>query len=121
LDFTEVLGTQRAWNLGGAVPSGPNSSTEDEETGLQVRWADPADFECTYGKKCWGLFVEPSKDCLGGVYVEINIFSKDGNVIDWTNGSVPSLAQGQQALMVFKTYESKGASAKVASTSCYER
>jgi hypothetical protein len=94
-----------------------NSYTEGD--GIEYKWLKPNSFTCSYGTSCFGLTVRATEDCQAGVYVEINILDKSGTVVDWANDSVPALASGRSAKLIFETFERAGTTAQVATTTCH--
>lgn len=70
--------------------------------------------DCTY----WFMDVVANTGC-SDIYAEINILDADGNVIDWSNDTVPALAAGQNATLEFNSYETGASSAEVTDLSCY--
>jgi hypothetical protein len=94
-----------------------NSYTEGD--GVEYKWLKPTTFSCSYGTRCFGLMVRATEDCPSGVYVEINIMDKSGTVVDWSNDSVPALAAGRSAKMIFETFDHAGTKAQVATTTCH--
>lgn len=85
------------------LPWYPKGYTE-YDSDLAYKWtthkrsADCSD--CIY----WTMQVIANTGCLGGVYAELNIM-RNGEVVDWTNDSVPSLAAGQVAFLEFISYQ----------------
>lgn len=59
--------------------------------------------ECVY----WHIQILSRDGCPSGVYASINI-SKNDEVIDWTNDSIPYLGAGQKAVLEFKKYSLSG-------------
>lgn len=86
--------------------------------GIEYRWLMPSAFDCAYGDVCWGMQVRPVTNCDRGLYVEINVLAANGEVIGWTNDSVPALGAGQKAKLVFESFERDAQSAEIASVSC---
>ena len=87
--------------------------------GLAGKWVDGARDPCGYGPLCWywTLDVVAKDGCPSGLYLEANLLD-GGTVVDWTNDSVPALAQGEKARMQFWTYNRGVDDLSLAKASC---
>lgn len=84
-----------------------------------VKWLKGSQFKCDYyDSTCWGLGVISSEGCPSGLYVAINIEDSSGSVVDWSNDTVPSLAPGKSAKLVFNTFGS-ASTASISEVKCY--
>ena len=83
------------------APEGFNEWDEN----VAWKWVDrePNCADCIF----WHIQILTQYGCPNGVYGSINI-SKNDEVIDWTNDSVPYLAPGQKAVLAFEKYSLSG-------------
>lgn len=98
----------------------PRVDAYSSTSGVEYRWLPSSQFECrSAGVTCFGMMVRPELSCPRGVYVEVNLLNRAGTVVDWTNDSVPALAAGEKAKLIFETYNDDVAKARVAHASCH--
>jgi hypothetical protein len=94
-------------------PVGYNEWTGDNN--IAWRWTDRS---CSYYVDyCWHVQVITNTGCPDGVYAEINIKDSAGNVIDYTNDSVPSLPAGSTAVLELST--SRSATGSLVTLNCH--
>ena len=60
-----------------------------------------------------------SQSGCSSLYVEITILDSQDNNIGYTNDTTSGLQPGQNAKMVFDTFEDNASSARLAKVSCY--
>lgn len=77
----------------------------DYDGNIAWRWIERQSdcSDCIY----WHVQVITNFGCPNGVYASINI-SKNNEVIDWTNDSIPYLGSGQKAVLAFEKYGLSG-------------
>ncbi len=86
---------------------------------LAVKWLKPHSYSCEYsGSSCWGLSVISAQGCPTSLYVAINIEDSSGTVVDWSNDTLPSLAPGKAAKLVFTSFSKGGSTARISDYSC---
>jgi hypothetical protein len=93
---TELTTEDDSW-----IPEGFNKWDEN----VVWKWVD-RDADCT---ECvyWHIQILSKNGCPSGVYASINI-SRNDEVIDWTNDSIPYLSAGQKAVLAFEKYSLSG-------------
>lgn len=100
------------------VPWYPKGYSEFE-SGIAYRWLSSGQFSCSYSTgSCWGMSVRSKAGC-NSLYVEITILDSQGNNIGYTNDTTSGLQPGQNAKMVFDSFEDNASKARLAKVSCY--
>lgn len=86
---------------------------------LAINWVERG-HDC-YSCYQWDAKVVSQYGCPTSLYIEMNIETSGGTVVDWTNDVVSSLAPGQKANMRFQSYlDGYGTlSASITDYSCY--
>lgn len=87
-----------------SIPPGYIDGYNDEgqNDGLAAKWVAQT---CDPGAKCGDLSVYAYEDCPNGVYVDANMLSVDGSIVDQANGSIDSISVGQKATIVLESYK----------------
>ncbi len=83
------------------TPTGFNEHDENVAWRWVERESDCSD--CIY----WHIQIVTNTGCPNGVYSSINI-SRNDEVVDWTNDSIPYLEAGQKAILAFEKYGLSG-------------
>ena len=102
----------------GNVPWYPKGYSEFE-SGIAYKWLSTGQFSCSYSSSsCWGMSVTSQSGC-SSLYVEITILDSQGNNIGYTNDTTSGLQPGQNAKMIFDSFENNASKARLAKVSCY--
>jgi hypothetical protein len=96
-------------------PSGFAPLPEDRT--LAYRWMAKGEFACP-GGFCWGMMVATSRDC-GSLYAELSVLDDSGVVVGYSNALVSGVREGEQAKLVFQSYEAGGRTARISKVTCY--
>lgn len=100
------------------VPWYPESYSEwSSDTNVAWKWANGLD--CELGDWCWHIKVITASGCPDGVYAELNELDSAGNVIDYSNDSIPRLDAGQTAIMEFSTYNENADTGQMTTITCH--
>ena len=87
---------------------------------LEWRWLDGREFSCEYdGAACWGMLVKAIAGCPRGLYGEVTVLDGSKIAIGYTNDTVGALGVGQQAKLVFESFESGARYAQPSELSCH--
>lgn len=89
------------------------------DTSIKWRWLERDEYSSGSGGATWGILIEARDGCPNDLYAEIQIFDKDDFAIGWTNDTTGSLRPGQQAKLVFDTFEEGARSARPNEFNCY--
>jgi hypothetical protein len=102
--------------LAASVPWYPDGYTEwTGDSNVAWKWVNGRD--CSYDY-CWHVAVVAQTGCASGVYVEINILDSAGNVTDYANGTLSSLAPLQTGIV--EVNNSYNATGQVTQISCHQ-
>lgn len=100
------------------VPWYPEGYSEwSADTNVAWKWAKGLD--CDLGDWCWHIKVITASGCPDGVYAELNELDSAGNVIDYSNDSIPRLDAGQTAIMEFSTYNENADTGQMTTITCH--
>lgn len=105
------------------TPEAPDipAGFKDQGNGLATTWLDHDDpaFDCSYYDQYSILRVYAYGNCPSMVYVAANILDSSKRVVGFTNDTLPSLREGQEALMTLGIMETNGTSVQVSEVNCY--
>lgn len=89
----------------------------DRNNGLATKWVTEEE-GCDHGS-CAVLKVYAYQSCSRSVYAKVNVLDDSGTVVDWTNGTLGSLSEGDYGLLTFRLTSKKGSSVKLTELNCY--
>ena len=84
---------------------------------IGVRWLEAKDYECRFGRACWGMEFVSEEPC-SHFYAAITLLDSANTNIGFTNDSTTGVAAGQKVRLVFETYEEGARSAELSRVSC---
>jgi hypothetical protein len=102
------------------TPAGTTSFVWAADPTISWRWLDDGEFSCDYdGAACWGMLVTASAGCPRGLYAEVTILDRSKVAIGYTNDTVGALNAGQQARLVFESFDEGATYAQPSDLSCH--
>lgn len=87
---------------------------------VATKWFKPTRSECDRsGASCFGVSVIAKDGCPRTLYAEITILDSADRNIGWTNDTAQAVQPGEEAKLIFRTYEDAAHTARISEINCY--
>ena len=101
-------------------PAGFTAATSEQGGAVAWRWLTSTEVHCTYSDaSCFGMYAVPKTGCPSSLYVELSLIDSAGNAVGYTNDVAGAVSPGQQAKLVFDTFDKTVKQARLSKISCY--
>jgi hypothetical protein len=101
-----------------SVPWYPDGFSEwPDDSNIAWKWVNGG--TCSLGDWCWHIKVITQTGCPNGIYAELNELDSAGNVIDYSNDTIPRLGPLSTAILEFSTFNTNADKGQMATITCH--